>query len=46
MEIRPGEEPIEQTLKISGVNKNMACGSYVVKTDSHIPESYFEEARF
>ena len=40
MEIYPGEEPIEQILKMSRV-KNMPCGTYFVKIDSHIPESYF-----
>ena len=46
MEILLGEETIEQTIKISRANKNMPCGTYVVNTDSHIPESYFEKARF
>ena len=46
MEILPGEETIEQTIKISRANEIMSCRTYVVNKDSHIPESYFEKARF
>ena len=33
-------------LKKSTVYKNMPSGSYIVETDLHMPESYFEKAKF
>ena len=44
--IYPGEVPIEKIFKKSTVYKNMPSGSYIVNTDSHMPESYFDKAEF
>ena len=38
--------PIEQIFKKSTVYKNMSSGSSIVKTDSHMPGSFFEKAKF